>query len=671
MADKIINVDIRTNTTGVKSLKTELRETIQLLQQTTDPKAFEQLSLKAAELKDRMAEVNESVNALATGSKYEKVTKAFGEMGAGLRDMDFDRVVSGSKLFAKSASAITFKDAIGSVKQMGSALMTVGKAILTNPLFLIAGVITLIVVGIVKLMDKLGILKKIFEFVGGAIDAVVQGLKDFLDWIGLTNFAAEDAAERQAAAAKKSADAQEAASKLVTAALDYEIEKIKASGDESDEAFEKVLAAEKEKRVQLQLTAKERYLEAKAAYDAALLKGELDREEIVALKDKAIEMKAASEKARGDIEIGDIAADTARRGRREKNANEEKADYKARVEAAKKFAQDRLNAERLIEDLKVSLIEDDTARELEATRVRFERLRENTLTATTYTQEEKNKIIALYNQQEIEATQKVWDAVFQIQKDALEKMALLPAPEIDTEGLEELVDVTIEQFSKFDEWRMRLEQTVNVTIEQFSKLDTWRIDFNKRWKEDNEKLVADMTKNAQANMGVIQNLSDSIFAAKLAQAKKGSAEEERLARKQFDINKKLQIAQALIQAPQAIMAAYSSGSAIPIVGAITGPLFAAAAAITTAAQISKIKNATFSGGGSVGGGAGASAPSVNVPQANMQPSTNLYGQANQGNNASSDNPAINNNITVQAVVSESEVTGTQAKVNKMKQAGVL
>ena len=321
--------------------------------------------------------------------------------------------------------------------------------------------------------------------------------------------------------------------------------------------------------------------------------------------------------------------------------------------------------------MKVSLIEDDTARELEATRVRFERLRENTLTATTYTQEEKNKIIALYNQQEIEATQKVWDAVFQIQKDALEKMALLPAPEIDTEGLEELVDVTIEQFSKFDEWRMRLEQTVNVTIEQFSKLDTWRIDFNKRWKEDNEKLVADMTKNAQANMGVIQNLSDSIFAAKLAQAKKGSAEEERLARKQFDINKKLQIAQALIQAPQAIMAAYSSGSAIPIVGAITGPLFAAAAAITTAAQISKIKNATFSGGGSVGGGAGASAPSVNVPQANMQPSTNLYGQANQGNNASSDNPAINNNITVQAVVSESEVTGTQAKVNKMKQAGVL
>lgn len=471
-----------------------------------------------------------------------------------------------------------------------------------------------------------------------------------MDWIGLTNFAAEDAAERQAAAAKKSADAQEAASKLVTAALDYEIEKIKASGDESDEAFEKILAAEKEKRVQLQLTAKERYLEAKAAYDAAVLKGELDRDEIIALKDKAIEMKAASEKARNDIEIGDIAADTARKGRREKNANEEKADYKARVEAAKKFAQDRLNAERLIEDLKVSLIEDDNYRELEATRVRFERLRENTLSATTYTQEEKNKIIALYNQQEVEATQKIWDSIFQIQKDALEEMALLPAPEIDTEGLEEIVDVTIEQFSKFDTWRMK---------------------FQERWKAVNEQLVSDMTKNAQANMGVIQNLSDSIFAAKLAQAKKGSAEEERLARKQFDINKKLQIAQALIQAPQAIMAAYSSGSAIPIVGAITGPLFAAAAAITTAAQISKIKNATFSGGGSVGGGAGASSPSVNMPQANVQPSTNLYGQAYQGNNASSDNPAINNNITVQAVVSESEVTSTQNKVNKMKQSGVL
>jgi hypothetical protein len=75
MADKVINVDIRTNTSGVKSLKTELRETLELLQKTNDPKQFEALSEKAAELKDRMVSVNEAVNALTTWSKYEKVNK--------------------------------------------------------------------------------------------------------------------------------------------------------------------------------------------------------------------------------------------------------------------------------------------------------------------------------------------------------------------------------------------------------------------------------------------------------------------------------------------------------------------------------------------------------------------------------------------------------------------
>ena len=152
--EKNININVTANTTGVKSLKQELRETIQALQQAEMGSAqFDTLSQKAANLKDKMAEVNEQVNALASGSKYELVSKSLGEIGAGLRDMDFDRVTSGAQLFAKSAKAITFKDAIGSVKQMGSAFLTVGKAILTNPMFLIVGVVVAIIAGIVKLMD--------------------------------------------------------------------------------------------------------------------------------------------------------------------------------------------------------------------------------------------------------------------------------------------------------------------------------------------------------------------------------------------------------------------------------------------------------------------------------------------------------------------------------------
>jgi len=75
--EKNINIHVTAIPTGVKSLKQELRETIQALQQTEMGSAqFDTLSQKAANLKDKMAEVNEQVNALASGSKYELVSKS-------------------------------------------------------------------------------------------------------------------------------------------------------------------------------------------------------------------------------------------------------------------------------------------------------------------------------------------------------------------------------------------------------------------------------------------------------------------------------------------------------------------------------------------------------------------------------------------------------------------
>ena len=588
------------------------------------------------------------------------MANGLGDVGSKLMSLDFEGARESAMRLAQMGKTIDFKTAVSSVKDLGSTFMTLGKALLTNPLFLIAGLIALLVVAIVKVMDKIGLLKaitqglgKVFELIMIPINAVIDGLKALTDWLGWTSNAAEDAAEKQAAATKKSADAQEASSKKVIAALDFEIEKIKASGDESEESFEKLLAAEREKRVQLQLTAKERYLEAKAAYEAAVLKGDLDAEEIKDLKEKAIELKATATAARNDIAVGDIQADTDRKNRRDKNADNEEADYKKRVDAAKKFAQDRLNAERLIEDLRISLIEDDTNRELEANYEKYNRLREDALKDTKYTQEEKNKIIAYYNDLEVKAAQKVWEDVFKVQTDAVEKMSTLPAPEVDEDGLNEIVEITGETFSKFD---------------------TFRMDFNKRWKEDNQQVISNMTAVAMDGLNRVQGLSDAIFAAKLSKAKKGSAEEEKIARKQFDINKKLQIAQALIQAPQAIMAAYSSGSAIPVIGAITGPLYAAAAAVTTGAQIAKIKNMTFGGGGSVGGVGGGSSSNAMPTGGGATPSFNLIGGGNDANNLSgpqSVQGTAPQPLNVNVSVSETEITSTQQHMAKVKDSATL
>jgi hypothetical protein len=184
---KRFKVTLDVDAAPVMTLRQELRETVAQLQQVElGSEKFEKLNAKAAELKDKMAEVNEQIAVFATGSKYEQVGNSLGEIGAGIKGLDFDRAVQGAKLFQKTAGSITFGDAIQSVKQLGQTFLSIGKTILTNPLFLIAAVVGAIVVGIIKLMDKMGLLKKIFEVVGGAIDYVIGLLKEFLDWIGLS-----------------------------------------------------------------------------------------------------------------------------------------------------------------------------------------------------------------------------------------------------------------------------------------------------------------------------------------------------------------------------------------------------------------------------------------------------------------------------------------------------
>lgn len=128
----------------------------------------------------------------------------------------------------------------------------------------------------------------------------------------------------------------------------------------------------------------------------------------------------------------------------------------------------------------------------------------------------------------------------------------------------------------------------------------------------------DQVKNAENALAAANNasaeekarLQENVDAAKAAAYAK-QQQEEALAKKKFEIDKKLQIAQAAIQGVQAVLAAYSSGSAIPVVGAVTGPLFAALAAATVIAQIAKIKNSSYQGTGSSIAPPSQSTPNLN------------------------------------------------------------
>jgi hypothetical protein len=123
---------------------------------------------------------------------------------------------------------------------------------------------------------------------------------------------------------------------------------------------------------------------------------------------------------------------------------------------------------------------------------------------------------------------------------------------------------------------------------------------------------------AQQSLQASQALSDIFFNQKLSKAQKGSAEETAIAKKQFEVNKGLQIANATMQGAQAVLAAYASGSAIPIIGAVAGPLYAVAAGLVAIKNIQQIKATQFGGGApSISAGA-TTAP--NIPTSNGTPS---------------------------------------------------
>jgi len=105
MADKVIDVEIRTNTTGIKSLRQELRETTIALQQATDPALIERLQQKAGELKDAMQDVNATIEATA-GSATENLAKGLGK-ATSVGIAGFQGLISAQALFGDESKAVT------------------------------------------------------------------------------------------------------------------------------------------------------------------------------------------------------------------------------------------------------------------------------------------------------------------------------------------------------------------------------------------------------------------------------------------------------------------------------------------------------------------------------------------------------------------------------------
>lgn len=275
---------------------------------------FIEATARAGALKDKINEVNEATAAFAGGSKMEVFGNTLGGVTNKLRDLDFSGAAASAKNLVAQSKGLTFKEGIKGVKDLGSTFLSLGKALLLNPIFLIAAVIVGIGAAMYELKDKIKPIKLAFDAVGDALNYVIQLGKDFLDFVGATTFAEDEAAQKTVDNKKKETEA-------VEARYDREIAIAKASGKNTAELEKKKLEA-----TTSSIDAQIKELERKRARDGFLSDEELkDYEELQKNKFKlTTDALAADAKAKADAKAAE-----------EKAANEAYQAYLKRLEERK------------------------------------------------------------------------------------------------------------------------------------------------------------------------------------------------------------------------------------------------------------------------------------------------------------------------------------------------
>jgi hypothetical protein len=714
-------IEVPIKITGIGAIKKELRELKGEIANATDSEQIAKLSQRAGELKDQLADANEQVNIFASGSKFEQVSNGLGSIKSSIMSLDFAEAGDKAKLLTNALKGINPADFAAQFKGFGQVILSLGSAVgvamkqfiafgislLANPIFLLVAVITAIVVAILLLLNKMGILKKIIDFLMKPINDLIQGFKDLTDWLGITSFAAEENAEKMLAANEQIMESSKARQETIVGNFDYEIRMAKIYGQET-------LDLELAKSKSIGSEAKTRLKSAEKALKAQQKLGDdADQEKIKKLKAQITEENTIITNQRRERNA--IVAEDAVQKREEqqkeldkqKEHNEKIAKAnsdaaKKRADEAKKFAEDRLAAQRTIADLEIALIANDNEREIATINEKYVRQMQDLQKNEALTAAEKTRLAELYNQQlQVDLKkqeQTVIDAEKAKQQKVLEEYnaGLIKQYQEQDKQYLKLQELTQSQ-TEWEKTQLQLKYEAEIAAagenEELIKALTTKFqnDLNKidqdaanarvKIKEDEEKKKRQANldtanaalKLAEDSTKAIQAVGDIAFGAKMAKVKKGSKEEEELAKKQFKFNKAMQLSGAIIDAGKAITASLAS-SPLTILGVPSPGGIAAlvATAASSAANIAKIASTQFTSTGSPNSNETPTLPSASSSSTTgtATPSFNLFGAGNDMNNVGG-SQTQQTEITVNAVVSETELTKTQNKVAKINQNATL
>ena len=732
-------VEIPLKISGIAAIKAELRDLKGQIAESTDPETMTVLAERAGELKDQLKDANEQVNVFASGSKFEKVGNSFGAIKNDLMSMDFEGASEKAKVFAKNLGSINPKDigkAFGgltsTLKTVGGAFIKLGMTILANPIFLLVVVIVAIVAAIALFLHKIGVLQKVIDFLMIPVKALIQGLKDLSDWLGLSSYAADENAEKMAKANEKISESSKKRTELLGENYDQEIAMAKIAGKDTTQLeLDKSRGLEKEaiKRK----TAAKKALEAmrhqegeEATKKREALRKQIDEESKIIRggvnERKRIKAQELKDEKEADSKAADAAAAAAEKAR----------------EKAKAAAKNRLDNARTLRDFELTQIKDANEREVAIVNEKYARLMNDLKNDATKTAEEKAKFNAMYLTQQQQEVNKltedktrleqenlkkgndiIADLQLQMMEEGTEKELAMTKSKYDKLRAQTLADTTLTEEQKKTLTQLYTDQeaaenqkradakllqqkTLAKTLADAALEDDQlklqalkeKYDADLKLAEDNEILKAALKdKYDKDTLKIEQDASN----AKVENAKKERDAKIALAgdiatgiqnvgaafikdqKKLEKFNKAMALVQIGIDTAKAISALVAASQSNPsnaVTFGASGIAQFAAGIIQIATNVAKAKSILTSGGtpsagGGGGGGGDTGGATPNVAQQVPQ-GAQLFGSANTGNVMSAGGGGTNNSsMTVTAVVSETQVTNVQNKINKINKNAEL
>ena len=405
-----------------------------------------------------------------------------------------------------------------------------------------------------------------------------------------------------------------------------------------------------------QLEAERKYL-----FDnlAKIYKKEVDQKAALAKIDN--DLKKARDKNAADIEKAENEELIARLKRKELNAQDDIAKFEAQkelLEAEAKIKMDSLE----VGSEERGLLEDETAKKLKEI--------DDQITAKKI--ENQQKILAAA---QLTAETKLSKEAFELERFKGTKEEEIAANEaflkttldtLKTQKETELAALNLSEEEKAaieEKFRQAKEVAEEATAAKLVEID----------QKAREKLNANIEAGFQlatTAAGAIASIQDINTKKKLKGVQQGSKEEEKILKQQFEQQKKMQLAMAVINGAQAItsiLAQYPKfDGGFAMAAAIAGSV------ISTATSLATIASTSFEGGGNAPTADTNSFTSATGSSTTMAtPSVSLFGQGNQLNNVGGEGAQQGQTITVNAIVSETEMTDTQNKINKIQKNAEL